>query len=122
MSRLPEARSPRRLLVGLLAALAAAASAGTIAAVSTLPARDGASAPSRVDDRYQIRCWQFGRLLFEENGITLTAAGARYALKLTATDRNGRPLYVAETDNATCLIRPAPEASGRWLPETTPAR
>lgn len=59
---------------------------------------------------YQVRCWQHGRLLFEENNVTLPADGSRYALKLSGSDGNGRPLYVAETQNATCLVRHAPSA------------
>lgn len=52
-----------------------------------------------------MRCWQQGRLLFEENLAALPADGTRYTLKISGTDRDGRPVYVAETGNATCLIR-----------------
>jgi hypothetical protein len=55
---------------------------------------------------YQIRCWQYGRLLFEENHVALTDM-ARYGLRIGGTDTHGRPLYVADTQHATCLIRPA---------------
>ena len=54
---------------------------------------------------YQMRCWQHGRLLFEENLVALPADGSRYTLKVSGSDRYGRPVYVAETSNATCLIR-----------------
>jgi len=54
---------------------------------------------------YQIRCWQQGRLLFEENQVALPADSAKYGVKMTGTDRHGKPIYVADTTNATCLIR-----------------
>jgi hypothetical protein len=54
---------------------------------------------------YQIRCWQQGRLLFEENQVSLPADSAKYGVKMTGTDRHGKPIYVADTTNATCLIR-----------------
>lgn len=54
---------------------------------------------------YQIRCWQLGRLLFEENRIALPPDIARNGLRLHATDRHGKPIYLADTANATCLIR-----------------
>jgi hypothetical protein len=53
---------------------------------------------------YQIRCWQHGRLLFEDR-ISLPAQAAAYGVRMTGTDRQGRPLYMAETHNATCLVR-----------------
>ncbi len=63
--------------------------------------------PQPPSGGYQIRCWQHGRLLFEENHITLPADGPRYGIRVSGTDRNGRPMYVAETSNATCLVRTA---------------
>jgi hypothetical protein len=59
---------------------------------------------------YQIRCWQLGRLLFEENHVALPADLARQGLKLSATDRHGKPIYLTDTANATCLIRSSPGA------------
>jgi hypothetical protein len=59
---------------------------------------------------YQVRCWQHGRLLFEENQVSLPAEGSQYSLKLSGHDRKGQPMFVAETKNATCLIRHASDA------------
>ena len=93
--------------------------ASTIAAagVSTLEAGPvAASAPkaaARAAGPWQIRCWQDGRLLFEENGISLPD-GAQYPTLITGTDRQGRPVYVAETRNATCLIRQAVADRSAW--------
>jgi hypothetical protein len=65
-------------------------------------------APAKVAGGYQIRCWQYGRLLFEENHVALPDM-ARYGLRIGGTDATGRPLYVADTQHATCLIRAAVE-------------
>lgn len=62
---------------------------------------------SKLDAAYQMRCWQQGKLLFEERLDTLPPEGSRYALKVSGSDRYGKPVYVAETANATCLIRSA---------------
>lgn len=64
---------------------------------------------------YQMRCWQHGRLLFEQNLVELPTDGSRYQLKVSGSDRYGRPVYVAETSNATCLIRSV-------VADTTPPR
>jgi hypothetical protein len=53
---------------------------------------------------YQLRCWQNGLLLFQEN-LARLPANASDGLRLSGTDRNHRPIYLAETRNATCLIR-----------------
>jgi hypothetical protein len=62
---------------------------------------------SKASGNYQIRCWQFGRLLFEENHVALPADNAQYGVKMAGTDRKGQPIFVAETRNSTCLIRSA---------------
>jgi hypothetical protein len=75
-------------------------------AVRAAPSEKTAKAPGG----YQLRCWQEGRLLFEENHVALPVSdGAPYRVRLAATDRKGQPIYVAETSNATCLIRKAAE-------------
>jgi len=92
-----------------------------VAGLSTAPSVDGPSqrASSERESKvapgaYQIRCWQFGKLLFEENRVTFPADGSQYGVKLGGTDRNSRPVYVAETKNATCLIRGAVEERTAW--------
>ena len=107
-----------RRLVAIAAVLTPAL---TLATVSASPVRDGSiDAKSAVG--YQIRCWQHGRLLFEENHITLPADGARSAVKISATDRDGRPIYVAATDGATCLIRPSGESLPSHRTDVQPGR
>ena len=107
-----------RRLVAIAAVLAPAL---TLATVSASPVRDGSiDAKSAVG--YQIRCWQHGRLLFEENQVTLPADGARQAVKISAADRDGRPIYVAATDGATCLIRPSGESLPSHRTDVQPGR
>ena len=92
------------LLVPLLAV-------GAVTVGASAPARPAPTEPPPpAPGLYQIRCWQHGRLLFEDR-IKLPEDGAAYGIRLSGTDRNGKPMYVAETRNATCLVRQAPPAS-----------
>ncbi|MEP6873379.1 MAG: hypothetical protein ABI887_03370 [Burkholderiales bacterium] len=106
-----------RLRARAIALAALLTSTIAVAGVSTLEAGPvAASAPkaaARSAGPWQIRCWQDGRLLFEENGISLPD-GAQYPTLIAGTDRQGRPVYVAETRNATCLIRHAVADRGTW--------
>lgn len=56
---------------------------------------------------FQVRCWQYGRLLFEEQDVRLDDEVVG-GLKLRGTDRQRHPLMVTDTGNATCLIRSNP--------------
>ena len=58
----------------------------------------------RAPATYQLRCWQYGRLLFDEGPVTL-GAEARQGAKLVAIDRNGAPLIVTDAGGTTCLAR-----------------
>ena len=55
---------------------------------------------------YLVRCWQYGRLLFEERDLQLPPE-VLSGLKLRGTDRNRQAVYVTDTGGATCLIRSA---------------
>jgi hypothetical protein len=104
----------RLLWAAALAALAGlvllplATEAGTLvterAAAPDERAERSAAAPAT---RFQVRCWQYGRLLFEEQDVTLTDELVG-GLKLRGTDRHRHPLMVTDTGNATCLIRANP--------------
>lgn len=92
----------------------AGVTAGESAEVTVVPA------PDKVEkgQNYQIRCWQFGRLLFEENHVGLPADWARYTIKIQGKDRDANGVYVAETSNATCLIRATGDkAKPPYLPQ-----
>jgi hypothetical protein len=54
---------------------------------------------------YQLRCWQHGRLLFDEGPVTL-GAEARQGARLVAIDHHGAALIVSVAGEATCQARP----------------
>lgn len=119
MSNPSELESGRPLRVALTLALALGMTLGMplsaqcgVAAVDS-PAPAPASDAARTGP-YQIRCWQLGRLLFEENHVALPADLARQGVKLSATDRHGRPIYLTDTANATCLIRSGQDDERPW--------
>src|SRR5437867_3179542 len=51
---------------------------------------------------HQIRCWQYGRLIFEENYLIAPSESTAYLLNLRGTDPNRAPVYLVDTKNATC--------------------
>lgn len=53
----------------------------------------------------QIRCWQYGRLILEENGIVAPSESAAYALRMHAEDSRRTPLWLVNSGTATCLIK-----------------
>jgi hypothetical protein len=76
-----------------------------IAAADT-KSRDGAAkAAAASSGSYQLRCWQYGQLMFEENYLAIPADSAAYALRMT--DRNRAPVYLVQSGGATCLIKPS---------------
>lgn len=64
---------------------------------------------------YRLRCWQYGRLLFDEGPVTL-GPEARQAAKLVATDRHGESVFVTDNGWTTCQARPFPAAPNLALP------
>lgn len=81
--------------------LLAALSASAFAAVTPL-----ANDSEKSKAGYQLRCWQEGRLLFEEHQVTIPqASGAPQAPRVVAIDRSGRPIYLIDSPSATCQLR-----------------
>jgi len=75
-----------------------------------------ASAPNqKAPGTYRLRCWQYGRLLFDEEPVTL-GAEARQAARLVAIDRHGAALIVTDAGGTTCLARPSAAAPNLALP------
>jgi hypothetical protein len=95
------------LAAALVAAIAGALTLPLWSSAGTLiterpplpPLRAKADKPGFV-----LRCYQYGRLLFEERGLDL-AGDAIAGLKLRATGPSGRPVMVTDTGTSTCLIR-----------------
>lgn len=97
----------RALLVALSCASLSAAAGVASSDATNAPSVPGLPKAVRGTGNLQLSCWQYGRLLFQENQVTLPGDGSQPAVRINATDRNGRPIYVAETQNATCLLRGA---------------
>lgn len=57
---------------------------------------------------YQVRCWQEGRLVLEENDVQFPNDLTAQGLKLRGQDKLRRPIYLADTKNATCMVRGMP--------------
>jgi hypothetical protein len=60
---------------------------------------------------YTLRCWQEGRLILEEQYVSLPPIVDAATTRLQVIDRHQQPVIVAETRNATCLVKAQP--SGR---------
>ena len=69
------------------------------------PPVTAAASSQRATGTYQLRCWQYGRLLFDEGPVTL-GPEARQGAKLVATDRHGGTVIVTEAGWTTCQARP----------------
>jgi hypothetical protein len=95
----------KRLAIVLAVAIACTLLVPLLVTAGTVEA-DPAPPPERTvaTGLYQVRCWQYGRLLFEERDVQLPSDVAA-GVKLRGSDRNKLPVYVADTGNATCLIR-----------------
>jgi hypothetical protein len=90
---------PAVLSVLMMAALAVAADNPR----NPLDAASASAAPP-AEKGFQVRCWQYGRLLFEESDLQLPPE-VTGGLKLRGTDRNRQPVYITDTGSSTCLIR-----------------
>lgn len=101
-----------------LGAKAGVAPAATAQAAAAAP-QDAPSVASAQKERaprtYQLRCWQYGRLLFDEGPVTL-GGDARQTARLVAIDRNGVPLIVTDSGHTTCLARPSAPPPNLALP------
>lgn len=100
-----------QLPLGATAGIASGDNGRSIARIPPPPA-----APSqRASGTYQLRCWQYGRLLFDEGPVTL-GAEARQGAKLVAINRHGAALIVTDAGGTTCLARPSAAPPNLALP------
>ncbi|RZL95464.1 MAG: hypothetical protein EOP82_02675 [Variovorax sp.] len=133
MSKPNESRPERTKRLGLrLAAIAGIALAAAAGVLLQLPSGATAGVATGADDRvaanapapaanpraqgtYRLRCWQYGRLLFDEGPVTLSPE-ARQGAKLVAFDRHGGALIVTDSGWTTCQARPFPAPPNLALP------
>jgi hypothetical protein len=100
-------------MIAVLAALAVPAIGATkldglaSGAAADEPKAGAVAAKPQKNAGYQLRCWQFGRLILEANELDVPADSPAYSLKLA--DRAHVPVYLVQAGTATCLIqRPEP--------------
>jgi hypothetical protein len=94
---------PNRFAKDSLLAASISAVAGVIEAERQREAAPVRKAPPVL----LLRCWQEGRLLFEEPLASVPAATRKNA-RLSVTDRTGQSLHAIEMAGATCLVRSTP--------------
>jgi hypothetical protein len=69
--------------------------------------REAAPVVKKASPVLLLRCWQEGRLLFEEP-LSSVPAETRKNARITVQDREGRALQVIDMASATCLVRSTP--------------
>lgn len=99
----------------MIAAVTAAILVGSLAFADVAPQK-ATEPPSTLADTgnevkatdtplSSLRCWQYGKLLFEQNGLVDNKPDKRQPMQVFSdNDRaGGRKLYLFETGTATCL-------------------
>lgn len=61
--------------------------------------------PALSTQRFQLRCWQYGKLIFDERNLEIPAESVRYVLSMQSGSKDKGAVHLVETVNATCLIR-----------------
>jgi hypothetical protein len=96
------------VVIGGAAALGLlAASISAVAGVIDVERQREAAPVKKAQPVLLLRCWQEGRLLFEEP-LASVPAETRKNARLSVTDRNGQSLHVIDMTGATCLVRSTP--------------
>lgn len=106
------------VLAGLLDDAAMPPTTVPVAQVAPPPAQVmpiQAKTTANTDIAYQLRCWQDGRLIFEENGLTAPVKAGRPVLAMQSRE-GGADLHLIETGNTTCLIQQRSAADSRRQP------
>ncbi|HEX4585165.1 MAG TPA: hypothetical protein VH183_10065 [Burkholderiaceae bacterium] len=119
----PSVKSPTRLrrvaaalaptlFAGLMFAALSSASQVAAAQSGEIDINAAAAAAPKVPapPSYILRCWQYGRLIFEELDLPVQAGLEAATPKMKLLDAAGLPLFVSETKNATCILRPRPDS------------
>lgn len=96
------------VVIGGAAALGLlAASISAVAGVIDAERQREAAPVKKAQPVLLLRCWQEGRLLFEEP-LSSVPPETRKNARITVTDREGRALQVIDMASATCLVRSTP--------------
>jgi len=99
---------PSTLFAGLI--LAGSFLASDVAAATTgeidINAAQALPKPAPPPPSYLLRCWQAGRLIFEELDLPMQAGLESATPRIKLLDASGLPLFVSETKHAICILRP----------------
>lgn len=74
--------------------------------IAAMQPEPGPAVPGAARAGFELRCWQYGRLILEEHSLQLPPESASDVLRMT--DAAGRPVRVLHTANATCLLKARP--------------
>ena len=81
--------------------------------VGTDIGRTGASAVKPPPGGYTLRCWQDGKLILEEQHVSLPPVVDAASTRLQVLDSKQQPIVIAETRNATCMVKARPAERSR---------
>jgi hypothetical protein len=71
----------------------------------------------------ELRCWQEGQLIIHESRLAAASEPFPYLVRFPSTEPGVPPVYLADTRNSTCVIRPiAAESDAARRQPTTPKR
>lgn len=87
-------------------AVAGDSAAGVNSAASMVPATASLPAPTAPPGVYEVRCWQYGQLIFDERTSAPVGEPKGYALKFQSGTGAHTAAYITETSNATCVVKP----------------
>ncbi len=79
-----------------------------VIALSGVVGTDSGKLGKPASGGYTLRCWQEGRLILEEQHVSLPPVVDAASTRLQVIDRQQQPVIVAETKNATCLVKARP--------------
>jgi hypothetical protein len=79
-------------------------------------ARRVAAAKTPAGEYQRVRCWQEGRLIFDEGPVVTATEWLPYLLKWHGGDGNRARGALFDTRNATCLVTSAVQASAPPYP------
>jgi len=92
-----------------------------LAAAHAAPPAPARVAGGPLPARYVMRCWQHGRLLFEEALSQLPADAEQNVIRLQGADRAQSLYHLVDTRTAVCLVKPSLDRSG-WPVVQLPGR
>jgi hypothetical protein len=72
--------------------------------------------------RFQLRCWQQGRLIIDEHDVALPGDIKLDGARIRGRNRGQQPVYVVEARSAVCFVKPMAAGAARSTLPFHPAR